>query len=291
MIRRIGLVSALVALGLAASAAPATASVTLGSALATEPNGTTSCSATGSSRGCLAVDTFLPGREVVAPSTGQITSWHVRLGSGTQAQSIRLRILRQTSATEFQILSSGPLEDIPAGAGTYAFTSQLPIAPGDQVGLEAGSGTDIEWRAPLPGAQSSEYGALPDNQFTTGPPTFTNPDFEHTFNVVLDPTNTFTVGTVTRNKKKGTATIAINDITNPGELTGSGKSAKVSSARAVSSKSVGAGSAQLVIKAKGKKRKKLNQKGKVKLSVAVTYTPTGGDPNTQSVKVKLKKKL
>jgi hypothetical protein len=29
----------------------------------------------------------------------------------------------------------------------------------------------------------------------------------------------------------------------------------------------------------------------VKLTVAVTYTPTGGDPNTQSVKVKLKKKL
>jgi hypothetical protein len=29
----------------------------------------------------------------------------------------------------------------------------------------------------------------------------------------------------------------------------------------------------------------------VKLSVAVTYTPTGGDPSTQSVKVKLKKKL
>jgi hypothetical protein len=29
----------------------------------------------------------------------------------------------------------------------------------------------------------------------------------------------------------------------------------------------------------------------MKLDVAVTYAPTGGDPNTQSVKVKLKKKL
>ena len=29
----------------------------------------------------------------------------------------------------------------------------------------------------------------------------------------------------------------------------------------------------------------------MKLNVAITYTPTGGDPSTQSVKVKLKKKL
>jgi hypothetical protein len=46
-----------------------------------------------------------------------------------------------------------------------------------------------------------------------------------------------------------------------------------------------------LIKAKGKKKKQLNQKGKVKLNVAITYTPTGGDPSTQSVKVKLQKKL
>ena len=46
-----------------------------------------------------------------------------------------------------------------------------------------------------------------------------------------------------------------------------------------------------MVKATGKKRKKLNKTGKVKLSVAVTYTPTNGDPGTESVKVKLKKKL
>ncbi|HEY6654678.1 MAG TPA: hypothetical protein VI028_11160 [Solirubrobacterales bacterium] len=57
------------------------------------------------------------------------------------------------------------------------------------------------------------------------------------------------------------------------------------------SKSVGAGQAQLLIKAKGKKKRKLNETGKAKLNVAITYTPTGGDPNIQSVKVNLKKKL
>src|SRR5262249_33976206 len=109
---------------------------------------------------------------------------------------------------------------------------------------------------------------------------------------VLNPTNTFTLGAPTRNKKKGTAAITVNDIPNPGELTGSGNGVNASSASgAVISKSVGAGQAQLLIKATGKKKRKLNETGKVKLNVAITYTPTGGDPSTQSVTLKLKKKV
>jgi hypothetical protein len=101
----------------------------------------------------------------------------------------------------------------------------------------------------------------------------------------------FTVDGVTRNKKKGTATIKVT-VPNSGELTGLGKGVKASSAGgAVISKSVALGQAQLKVKAKGKKKRKLNQKGKVKVKVAITYTPTGGTPQTQSLKVKLKKKL
>jgi hypothetical protein len=106
----------------------------------------------------------------------------------------------------------------------------------------------------------------------------------------LDPTNTFSLGQITRNKKKGTATIDLT-LPNSGDLTGSGNGVNAASARqAVTSKSVGAGQAQLLIKAKGKKKKQLNQKGKVKLNVTITYTPTSGSASTQSVPVKLKKK-
>jgi hypothetical protein len=102
---------------------------------------------------------------------------------------------------------------------------------------------------------------------------------------------TFTVDGVTRNKKKGTATIAVT-LPNSGELVGAGKGVKASSAgTAVISKAVGVGTAQLVVKAKGKKRRKLNEKGKVKLNVALSFTPAGGSPQSQSLKVKLKKKL
>lgn len=100
----------------------------------------------------------------------------------------------------------------------------------------------------------------------------------------------FTIDGITRNKKKGTATIT-GSTSFPGELIASGNGVKASSAAgAVISKSVGAGQAQLLIKAKGKKKKKLNRKGKVKVNVAITYTANGGSPTTQSVKVKLKKK-
>ena len=125
---------------------------------------------------------------------------------------------------------------------------------------------------------------------STAPPKNTYPHTELAFNAQVAPTNSFTPGAVTRNKKKGTATLAFN-LPNPGDLAGSGQGAQVASAGAVTSNAVPAGTATLVVKAKGKKKRKLNQKGKVKLNVAVTYTPTGGDPSTQSVKVKLKKKL
>jgi DNA-binding beta-propeller fold protein YncE len=104
------------------------------------------------------------------------------------------------------------------------------------------------------------------------------------------PSNVFSFGKLKRNKKKGTATLTVN-VPNPGELTGSGKGAEVArAAGAVTSKAVSTGNVQLLIRAKGKK-KKLNETGKVKLKVAVTYTPTGGDPNTQTRKLKLRKRV
>jgi hypothetical protein len=271
----------------AAGSSPAT--VTLGSALANEPNGQSICSSIMTTRGCLAVDDVLPGRDLVAPSTGVIVAWHVLLGGETQAQSIRIRVVRRAGSTnQFTVISSGGLETVHAGAGVYTFPAQLPISPGDQVGLEADMGTTIGWRDRLTGANSFEFSASPPDGVPTFPPTFTNPNEEHSFNVTLDPTNTFSLGAVTRNKKKGAATLTVN-VPNPGELTGSGKGVNAASA-AVNSKTVTApGSAQLLIKAKGKKKRKLNDTGKVKLNVAVTYTPTGGDLSTQSTKLKLKK--
>jgi hypothetical protein len=122
----------------------------------------------------------------------------------------------------------------------------------------------------------------------------TNLAFQDDWYKVLDRaghvTNGFTIDSITRNKKKGNATIT-GTVSFPGDLAGSGKGVKAASAGAVISKAVVAGHPSLVVKAKGKKRKKLNSTGKAKLNVTVTYTATGGTPISLPVKVKLKKKL
>ena len=79
----------LVVTGTLALSIPVAASgaVTLGSDLATEPDGTTTCSSSMSDRGCLAVDDALPGGAILeAPADGVIVRWRVRLGDGTAAQ-------------------------------------------------------------------------------------------------------------------------------------------------------------------------------------------------------------
>jgi hypothetical protein len=167
------------------------------------------------------------------------------------------------------------------------FASPASIVAGQQLGLliaRPGESYTLRDRfgAPCPG---QEFFSI------SGGPFMADANFDFVFAVFVKPSNAFTVGAITRNQKKGTATLTLN-VPNPGELTGSGNGVKASSAgRTMISKSVGAGQAQLLIKAKGKKKKQLNQKGKVKLNVAITYTPTGGDPSSQSAKVKLKKKL
>ena len=74
----------------------------------------------------------------------------------------------------------------------------------------------------------------------------------------LTPVNTFSVGKTQLNRKKGTATLSF-EVPNAGELTGSGKGAKVASG-ARSSKAVQARTATLLVKAKGKKKRKLNDR-------------------------------
>lgn len=174
--------------------------------------------------------------------------------------------LTDPSATE--LLSGTPGTTIYSGPeGTWAFTTPV------------GSGvlTYLGW------------------DFCDGGTCGNTPSVEDDWYRVLDRathvSSGFTIDAITRNKKKGTATITVS-AQFPGELIATGKGVKASSAGlAVTSKSVGAGQSQLLIKAKKKKKRKLNQKGKVKLNVAVTYTPTGGNAKTQSVKVKLKKNL
>lgn len=97
------------------------------------------------------------------------------------------------------------------------------------------------------------------------------------------PSNGFEFGKLKRNKKKGTAKLAVS-------LPGAGKVAL--SGKGIVSRTVsGFGTVKLLIKAKGKKKRTLERTGKVKVKAKVTFTPTGGDPNTQAKTVKLIKRI
>jgi hypothetical protein len=106
--------------------------------------------------------------------------------------------------------------------------------------------------------------------------------------VASPPSNDFSFGTVKRNKRRGTAKLTVEIVEGPGELV----LAKTRKVKAVDEAVADEGPTedQLAIKPKGKARRQLNKKGKAKVKAEVTYTPDEGDPNTQSKKLKLKKR-
>jgi hypothetical protein len=317
LVRRLSLAS-LVVLSLAASAtialaipSPAPAAITLG------PNPLPQRTSVISSAGArIFANNVVPGASLTAPLDGVVVRWRVRRGPGPgtlEATTLTLRILRPTGvANEFTASGTSDAHAVPSGSSDpidiYEFPTQLPIKTNDRLGL--GTTPVSEFAAlELAGASYLRTNALDDGQtaiFDVGAfadrAVLMNADIEadcdqdglgdETQDADLSAchSNAFTFAGVTRNKKKGTATLKVN-VPEPGQLIGSGNGAKVAAAGATISKAVAPGTAQLLIKAKGKKKRKLNQTGKVKLSVAVTYTPTGGKPNTQSIKVKLKKNL
>ncbi len=277
--RRLSLASVVAALSLAASASPATASVTIGQLV--------SASAPCAANNDWAQLSVGSGTSYVVPGKGSITSWSHSAGAGA-GQMMTMKIWRQVVAgtTYAAVGHDGPRALGPSAINT--FPVNIPVMPGDVLGFHTGA---VAPAACLSGLTPGDTLLGRAGDAADGEPADFTPFARHlNITAVFVPSNTFTLGGIVRNKKKGTATLAFN-LPNPGDLSGSGQGAQVASTGAVTSKAVPAGIATLVVKAKGKKKRKLNEKGKVKLNLAITYTPTGGDPSTQSVRVKLKKKL
>jgi hypothetical protein len=236
------------------------------------------------------------GTGYVVPANGTITSWSTNALLGT-GQSVTFKVFRKVAEPAFYkaVGHDGPRNL--AGGLLNTFTTSIPVQAGDIIGMN-GTSANILNSAPGDAFVSKPSPGLNDGQaasFTTGSGGRLNLSavFEPSKPVVppskVPPSNAFTVGGTSLNKKKGTATLTLT-LPSPGDLTATGNGVSAASAgQAAISKSVGAGTAQLLIKAAGKKKKKLRESGKVTLSVGITFTPTDGTPSTQSVSVKLKK--
>ena len=131
--------------------------------------------------------------------------------------------------------------------------------------------TQLYWNAPT----------LADDQTAEG----TAGTREVAVQAVVEPANTVTFGTVTRNKKKGTATRTIT-VPNAGQLVYAGTGVSVTGPASVAAP----GDVQVTLRATGKKRKKLNKKGKVSVSFGTTFTPNFGAAGITPDSLTLRKK-
>ncbi len=228
------------------------------------------------------------GTSYVVPLPGTITSWTMQ-PSAAPGQQFTMKIYRKIAEPEtYQVVGhAGPQTLTPSGVG-YTFPANIPVKPGDLLGFH--NFTPDSDCAFSPSPDDRILLSATDLADGASGPFGADSGYRLNIQATLAPDNVFSLGGIQRNKKKGTATLTVNNLPNPGELTASGKGVNAAGA-AVVSKAVTPGTASLLIKAKGKKKRKLNDTGKAKLNAAITFTPTGGDPRTQSLKVKLKKNL
>jgi len=233
-----------------------------------------------------------PGANVTSPVSGTIVRWRL---SGASGGPFSLRVLTPGGGTTFTGAGTSAPQT-PSSTATESFTTNLPISAGQQIGLDSDPSASIGFKSSSGlGSRFGVWGPprLANGETQTFTPFASDEELGFNADVATKPSNAFSFGSLGRNKKKGTATLAVN-VPGPGTLALSGNGVKAASAGAVAATTVSAaGVVELPIRATGKKKKQLNKSGKAKLAVSVTYTPSGdlpGDPNTQSMRVKLLKR-
>jgi hypothetical protein len=269
------LTAAALALALTATlpAAPADAAVTVGQLPATAPPA--ECSSTAD----FLQPSITGGNLYIARQAGTITSWSTR-SSGGDATYV-FKVFRRTSDPDvFQVIARAPPHELNPGLNTVSV--DIDVRSGDMIGVNE-SGDPNSCTFPQPGdgvltrAGSVAVGA-------SGSFTPLN-DVRLNLSAVLVPSNDFAVASITRDRKRGTATALVN-VSNPGLVTFAGKGLKKRPSKNVAV----AGTIQFKLAAAGVKKRKLERTGKVAVTPTMTFFPAGGDPATLPFTVKLKQR-
>jgi hypothetical protein len=255
-----------------AVAAPASASVTIGQL----PSGPPSPNCTTSN-----VDYLQPsvtgGNLYVARQAGTITSWTTNsFGAGAVYE---LKIFRRTTDPDaFQVIAHSPPHTLSSGLNTVSVS--LPVKSGDIVGYnESGPPNSCTFTQPGDNVLN-RAGNLSDGSKGTFSP---QNDVRLNLSAVLVPDNGFTLGGITRDRKRGTATITATT-SNPGLVTLAGKGLKKHESKSLAV----AGPVTFAVAIVGRTKRRLRHKGRIALPLAVTFYPTNGDPSTQLINLKLR---
>lgn len=102
-----------------------------------------------------------------------------------------------------------------------------------------------------------------------------------------EPPNAITLGKLSRDKKKGNATLAVS-LPYGGQLEVSGTG--VAASKSASFTLTASGTVKVRLAATGKQKRTLKKKGKVTLTVNLAFDPINGTPSATTTKVKLEKK-
>lgn len=233
------------------------------------------------------------GTAYVVPRTvanGTITSWSTQ--AGADVGPLGMKVYRNLGGITFQVVGhDGPRALTPNALNT--FQTNVAVKAGDVLGnFTPAPGTGPACTFNVPGEfYDRRAGNLADG--SQGIFELRANDSRLNVSAVINPTNSVTVGTITRNKRKGTAVVPVT-VPNPGTLalSGGGAVSRVASGPAAGKAVSAPGTVQLAVKTKKKKKvAKLNSTGKVTVTPTITFTPTDGTAASQTLQVQLRKKL
>jgi hypothetical protein len=264
---------AVLALGVAA-AAPAHASVTIGQLPTAAP----------SPRCTVDADYLQPsvtgGNLYIARQAGTITSWSTN--SFNSGATYVFKVFRRTSDPDvFQVIAHSEPHSLLPGLNTVPVS--IPVRSGDMIGIDE-TGAPNSCTFVMPGdSVLSHPGDLSDGaagEFSAVD------DVRLNLSAVLVPSNDFTLGTVTRDRRRGSASVTAY-VSNPGLVTISGTGLRK---RDLAKTVAVPGPVLFQIASAGSFKRRLERKGKVTVSPTVTFYPTGGDPASKSITVRLRKR-
>lgn len=178
-----------------------------------------------------------------------------------------------------RLLSGGVIGSIPRGEVVSSGAAQnngLAYASQDTNNSPT---TGFGWRAQvrnIGGQATYKVAAVCEAPTPGGPTGPTDPNPPGTA-----PSNDFTIGKLSKNRDKGTATLALT-VPGPGSVAVESPKLKEQSVPVA-----GAGEVSVKLKADGNAKRKLKDKGKLKASAEISFTPTGGVENAQEKRVKL----
>jgi hypothetical protein len=253
---------------------------------------------TPSQQPCTIVTTVVPGQTMSAPCDGTVTRFRLN-GFVKPANHYSLRVVRHNPDGSFTgTATSAPVAIATDGVNEYA--TSLPIAAGEQIGIDFLDSTEdegIRWVEP-PSVSASVLFAFPadgGSAFASIPATF-----YYLFNADIacavaspipspapaPPSNAFNIVKL----KKTTLTLSLASKGTVAIADGSAKPKKAKAASTSkakpkllkpSSASGGPGLATVKLKLTGPAKKALKEKGRVKVKAKITFTPTGGTASTQ----------